>query len=656
MTINSSILLGFVRFCLMILFFYYLNRKFINSKINVSYFDFLANKWFKYGSLTLILIFLLVQFNIYNLFNVIFILIIIVFIGSVGRKNILKPILFSTKKIKRSIFEFLKNVELQKKISFFILPKINSENRVTILTLLFTVVFLGIITFASRYFFFKFDLYSLSDLWSSDLETVIDFDSQNWFLKGVYPVGEYALINFYGKLASVSPEIALETMGILEAVLLCVLLFWTISKITNSRTIAPLIASLLFAIFYTITPINISYVLQHKAMFLAISLGLPTMVFYLKPDLLKWNKKTYFFNFLFAFTAIGLIDLFSLIVLMIPFVILGIPFTNIKHKKYNLIGIGSLLVSLVVLATIYGLACVSFENDILLFFHSSLMSVSAYNYFPHLIFPYEKLIQYYQYSSLIGILLTLKFIIINKEDWNASLYFLVYFNIIIFIGNINNGWIDTDMIKQSTTIFIPIIIGITIASILRLLVPVYKKVLFVKPYIVALSIVGILFSAVYFQKEEFTKLDITDSTSRKILNTYDKINATYFPLTYAVINDYSTQSISIKKHLFINYSDFLSDYAERDSIYFKNVKNKKFFVKHPEYILPNSVLIFVFIKKTKGNNLITHNIKFTPQLMSQINRLKQKGRKIELFYENDIFKVYEIINKPRQSRIDDLIF
>ena len=72
--------------------------------------------------------------------------------------------------------------------------------------------------------------------------------------------------------------------------------------------------------------------------------------------------------------------------------------------------------------------------------------------------------------------------------------------------------------------------------------------------------------------------------------------------------------------------------------------------------MPNSVLIFVFIKKTKGNNLITHNIKFTPELMSQIDRLKQKGRKIELFYENDIFKVYEIINKPRQSRIDDLIF
>ena len=42
--------------------------------------------------------------------------------------------------------------------------------------------------------------------------------------------------------------------------------------------------------------------------------------------------------------------------------------------------------------------------------------------------------------------------------------------------------------------------------------------------------------------------------------------------------------------------------------------------------------------------------------MSQIDRLKKKGRKIELFYENDIFKVYEIINKPRQSRIDDLIF
>lgn len=656
MNIDSSIILGFVRFCLILLFLYYLNRKFIDSKINESYFEFIANKWFKYGSLSLVSIFLLIQLNIYNLFNVIILLIIIVFINSVGRKNILKPISSSTKKIKKSILEFLKNIELQKKPSFFLLPKSTDNRRVTNISLFFLVVFLGILTFISRFFLFNFDLYSLSNLWSSELKTIIDIDSQNWFLNSVQPIGEYAFINFYGKLASVSPEIALETMGILESVLLCILLFWTISKITNSGIIAPLIASILFAVFYTISPISISYVLQHKALFLAMSIGLPTMVFYTKPELLSCNKKTFFFNFIIVFIAIGLIDLFTLIVLIIPFILIGVLFSNKKNKVFNLVGIGSLLISLVVLAIIYGLACHKFESEINLFFHSSLMSVSAYNYFPHLIFPYEQLILFYQYITLIVILIILKFIIINKEDWNASLCFLVYFNVLIFIGDIDNGWIDSDMIKQSTAIFIPIIIGITIASLSRLLVPDFKKAIFLKPYIVAISIVILLFSSIYFQKEVFTKLEVTDSTSRKILNTYDKINETYFPQTYAVINDYSTQSISTKKHLFINYSDFLTDYIGRDSIYFKNIKNKKFFIKHPEYILPNSVLIFVYTKKIKGNNLITSNIKFTPELFLQIKILKEKGRKIELFYENDVFRVYEIINKPRQSRIIDLIF
>ena len=41
---------------------------------------------------------------------------------------------------------------------------------------------------------------------------------------------------------------------------------------------------------------------------------------------------------------------------------------------------------------------------------------------------------------------------------------------------------------------------------------------------------------------------------------------------------------------------------------------------------------------------------------SQIDLLLQKGRKINVFYDSKELKVYEIINEPKASHIDDLFF
>jgi len=656
MIISDSIITGFVRLCLMILFLFYMNRKFISYSKSVTYFDFIAKQWFKYGSLIILLIFGLVQLGIYNLLNTVFILVLVIFVDYFGIKNIPQSINITSQKVKRNIFELIQNIELKKPIGFFVLTKSNPEERNNRLWYLFLLSTLGIVAFYSRYIFYQFDLFSLSGSWISDLESVIDFDSQRWFTNGVGTTGELAMINFYGKFVSVSPEVALQSMGILEAVLISILLFWVINKISYSKIIAPLVAALFFSVSYTIMPVNISYILQHQSLFLAISFALPAMVIYLKPGFMHSNNTNCFINYVIAFTAIGLIDIFTLVVLIFPFLIIGLLTSSLKHKILNLIAIAAYILSLAVLFVIYGIACNHFGDDCKLFIHSGFMSVSAYTYFSHLIVSYEQLMIYYQYFSYGSMICCLLLIFLKNEKWNAALSFLLYFNFLVFLSEINHNWIDNDLVKLSLGVFIPIVLGISIAVVIRIAYFFYTKTEVIKPVFAVFLIVGVLYSAIHYQEREYKKLSQTDDIPRDLINAYEKITISFYPYSYAVVNDYTTQSISINKHFFIHYTDFTENYLKRDSIYFKNKKNKKFLKKNPEYVLPNSVLVFIYKKGDDKSNRIIVNCEITPLILSKLEILKKRGRKISVFYESNLIKVFEIENAPGQSKTDDLIF
>ena len=178
MIYSTTIALGFVRLCLLVLALFYLNRKFVNYHKPENIFDFIANQWFKYGSLLTILIFILVQLGIYNLFNVIIIFLVFIFIDYVGLRLIKKSLAFSSNKIKYKTFELIKNVELNKNWSFYISTKTKSKTRNKRIWILALLIVLGFITFFSRYYFTKYDLYALSNLWMLELETVVGFDEQ----------------------------------------------------------------------------------------------------------------------------------------------------------------------------------------------------------------------------------------------------------------------------------------------------------------------------------------------------------------------------------------------------------------------------------------------------------------------------------------------
>ncbi len=658
MFLTSSILIGFLRFCFIILFLFYWNGKIRSNKKPVHFLNFIILNWFKYGSILILLIFILVQINAYDLFNCFVFLGLIISFDVIGFENIKNIPTILNLKFKTSLLEFLKNIEDKKKLQLWLFPLQTAENkRSNSLILILTCLIISI-TFISRYYFILYDNYSLSDNWIYDLNKVIQFDDQIWFSNGMSVDGDYALINFYSKITDVSPEIALQVIAILESALLAIIIFWLIRQLTFSKIIVPILASLSFSLVYVLSPLNIYYILKDNPTFMALSFILPAFVFYIRPEIVSDKKINYGLGFVLAFLAIGLINLFSFCILIPPFLCIAFFFSDKKQRIQHLIVIFSYVFSTGVLLITYAIACSIQKENLAEFIHSNLLSVDSYTYVPQLIVPYYQIINFFQISSLIGIaLVIILYLRFNIQYWKPQLQFYLYFNFLVLLSLLKNSWIDIDLINNAISILLPIIFGFNCAILLQIIHLMVGKSEKLRIIMVPILISSILFSALFFQQKSLNVLEESDKTPKQILDAYDKIREAYFPYSYSVVNDPATQVISLNKHYFINYSFFLKDYSKWDSIYFANKNNPKFKSKKQKYMLPKSLLVFVLNEKNKAEtNSFSKNKKLNSLLDQEIAVLKKRGRTINLFYTSDILKVYEIVNEPQESKISDLLF
>ena len=658
MFLTSSILMGFIRLCFILLFLFYLNRKFVNVSRHVHFLDFIIINWFRYATVLIITIFALVELDAYNLFNCFFVFTLFMAIDIIGIENLKRPKEYFRTHIKTGLLTFLRNIENKKSFWFwFSLDRTKKKKKNHNTFILIITIVIGVTTFLSRYYFIIYDNYSLSDAWINDLNNVIQFDNQYWFTFELSTDAELAIANFYGKITDVSPEIALQVIAILESTLLAIMIFWVINKLSPSKFIAPSIAALFFSLVYVLTPLNVYFLLKGNPTFLALTFALPAFVFYLNPNLFKVERLTYFFCFFGAFITVGLTDLFTLCVLIPPFLIIGLLFTKLKHKRHNFIAIVAFIMALLVLFGIYKYACYYQRADLFEYLQNNLLSISSYTYVPQLILPYSEIIRYAQYSTIIGFALVLLLVIFNKENWRATIAFFAYFNFLILLTFVKSDWLDIDMLNNSISVFLPIIIGLNAAVIIRILNFGLKRFERFSPITVALVFLGMLYAAYFYQQKSINALTVSDQTPKQILNAYDKISQTFFKHSYCVVNDPATQVISNNSHFFMNYDFFIHEYPAIDSINTKHKKDPTFLIKNPEYSLSKSVLVFVLSEDCiDEKNAFAENKQYQSKLVENIKLLRKRGRQVNLFYDSRILKVYEIINEPRESKISDLIF
>lgn len=657
MFLTSSILMGFIRLCCILLFLFYLNRKFVNVTRHVHFMDFIVMNWFRYVSVLVLVIFALVELNAYNLFNCFFVFGILMAIDIIGLKNLKNPKHYFSTHIRAALLTFLRNIENKKSFWYwfsFDSTKTNDKDNIFILIL---TVLIGGITFLSRYYFIIYDNYSLSDAWIYDLNKVIQFDNQYWFTYELATDAELAIVNFYAKITDVSPEIGLQVIAILESTLLAVIIFWTINKLTPSKFIAPTIAALFFSLVYVLTPLNVYFLLKGNPTFLALTFALPAFVLYLKPKLYQVSNGSYFMSYLLLFTAIGLIDLFALCILIPPFLILGAVFSRMSHKRSNFLAFMGYVVAIALLYVIYAYACYFQRADLLEYVQNNLLSVSSYTYVPQLIFPYSEIIRYVQISTAAAFLIVLLLVIFRRENWRATITFYTYFNFLILLTFIKSEWLDIDMLNNSISVFLPVIIGLNVAVISRLLNFGLHRWQKYSPVSVAFIFMAMLYGSYVLQARNISTLTVSDQTPKHILNAYDKISQTFFKNSYCVVNDPATQVISNNSHFFMNYDFFLNDYPRIDSINTKHKKDPNFLVKNPQYSLSKSVLVFVLNENAVDeSNIFAENKQLQKQLIANIRLLHKRGRKVNLFYNTEILKVYEIVNDPGESKVSELIF
>ena len=120
MLFRTSIVYGFVRLCLLVFFIFFVNKKVFSRFKTQNFLDFIVLKWFKYGTILLVLVFVMIQLGVYNFLNLLFLLSLLLLFDYIGIKNIKRPKKYITQKLNLHALEFLKNIENKKPLSFWL--------------------------------------------------------------------------------------------------------------------------------------------------------------------------------------------------------------------------------------------------------------------------------------------------------------------------------------------------------------------------------------------------------------------------------------------------------------------------------------------------------------------------------------------------------
>ncbi len=657
MFLFDKILLGPLRILLLFLGVLFIHQLIVRQPLSNYGMDYLLKRMVFMGSILVLSIFVLVQVNMYDIFSILaFFLMAIVlrYLDIRSSRNISKTFSEKKRNFLLSFFQFMErklslNTLIGSNSAFFYSKKINH--------VLFAALLVSSATFVSRFLFLKNDLYTLSSLWIKKLEVVKSFNSNIWFTGSADLLGELALINFYAKITGISEEMAMHSFGLLESFSLSMVLYWIILKLTEDRFIAPMIGVLFFGFFYKYMPINVNLLLEHNSLYLASGLALPALLFTCMPKLITLRKNTYVLFLSIVFAAVTFTNFFVALIIVPVFLVVAMILATRTNRSYAMLGIASYIIGAGGTLILHAIGCLANNRSFLEFMRSSMILVDSYTYFPQLVLPPSQLTMLFYAFCMISILLLLPLLSKNNQKWRPALIFLVFVYLVVTLRYLQLTWLDMDLYYESLSPLMVIVAGIFIGMLVH-----YLKVELPKNDSLKVTAIGSLFAIMVlfayatngFFNHDYKEID---ELKADILEVYDDLSSNNMPFSYAIVNQNYGQYLSKNEHHFINYSDFIQKYPVRDSVYQLKKDDKQFLERNPDYILPESV--FVFITKTaeaKNKYNLATSEAISKKVRNQLNILQGKGREVSIFYEDAYLLVYEIVNKKNASNLNDLIF
>jgi hypothetical protein len=550
----------------------------------------------------------------------------------------------------RVIFSLVRKTQQYKKTKFWNQLKVFSPNQG--FSMAFWVPSLVVaVTFFSRYLLLHYDSYTLSELWLYHLSLVRGIDTGLGLANPDYVPVEFLLINVYHKLTGISEEVALHSFGLIENALLAFVLFRFTAKISGSRLLIPSLAVCWFALGYTYLPMTVSLLQEHNPSYLAWCFIIPVLGMAWQKLEMPGKKSSAMVAVLTL--AAALLHPFTAVLLLGVLLVSLFLFSG-NNWRYN----GRIVLSWA--ATLLGCYLGFLLYNYLVGRNTSIgleglfLSVNTYEYFPQHKVSWEILSGIYGFLVLLGSVLSILLKLRFGRRIGSPMGLIVGIGLLLFLDYISPAWLDTALLKQGLSVGLVLLVG----TVLGLLYDLLRDHNFIKYRPVSLGYLfgGILIISVITGWTP-TRKAVNDPLKKEILQVYNRLTTDQLPFTYAVVNNPYAVEMSQGEHDFIHNSEFVATYLKRDSLNYQYRGQEEFFKENPEYILPESVFVFVSREgKSAADSRLFTPVEFRESFFQIIGQLEKRGRSINLYHSGDYLEVFEVVNDAGKSSLKDLIF
>jgi hypothetical protein len=500
--------------------------------------------------------------------------------------------------------------------------------------------------------------------WYFELDAVKALSLQEYFSGYPTPKGMHSIINFFSTITQVSPEMILHTMGGLISFFLTIIIFWSVKDLTRGRhESVAVFSALIYAIFPTLfIPISLELESGSTTLSFALCFALPTMLFFLRN--IRSGGKTPWFYIYAGIVATALSDLFVLIVVLIPFLAIGlisIPKKNLFNRFFKISSRLLLVIALSVLPYIQ--FCIANRIDLATFFQDQLFNTQVFSFTPNLIIPIEDLSLIYIIAGGCLLLGYIARIFVQKKNRiGDEMIFLILFLLVCYIYtpyfDYQYVYIDPDQLNTFYGVLICIFAGILLHSIFiffEWLIQSFEKITtYLAPAIVTVLAICFLILQGGFQVSQI----LPRTQPNGFFDAYYTIINERVPYTYATVGPELDRELAKNRHYFMNYQFFLNNYGSIDSLYQQYLTVPVELRSETEDIPPAS--IFLFVEKPPYGSIqqgILYNAQGVMRDLEQwlVSFRELEGRKLEIYHETEETVVYEIINREGESTISGVL-
>ncbi|WP_428236832.1 hypothetical protein [Gracilimonas sp.] len=630
--------------------------------------DRIVFSWVGLGGLIIIGTFMLVNLHIYDFISILFCLLMLPLLvhffkrkweGSTvtdifnrGENRIVANHVLFIEKVKNLSWADLKQRIFKK-------PTINPENPYSIVA-----VGIGILASVLRIIPSIQNSAPFSRVWYFELDAVKGLSLQEYFSGYPTPKGMHSIINFFSTITQVSPEMILHIIGALISFFLAVIIFWVMRDLTKRRhQSAALLSALIYAVFPTLfLPVSMELESELTSLSFSLCFALPTMLFFLRN--VRSGGKTPWFYIFMGIVATGLTNVFVLLMVLLPFMLVGILSIPKKYffKRFGKITLYLISIYVLTLAP-YIIYCLVSGLSVGTFFQDQLFNTQVFSFTTDLIVPIEELSLIYFYAGITlfaGFLIRL--FVQKKKRIGDEMVFLMLFVFISYLYtpffDYQYVYIDPDQLNSFYGMLICIFFGLSMYSIFIFLEWIIKPVEKITPYIMPIITLGMVVFLFAYQGGLRKSSMLPKTEPNGFFNAYYDIINERIPYTYATVGPELDRELAKNRHFFMNYQFFLNNYGVIDSLYQQYLMVPD--DQRPEVQEVPPASIFLFVEKPPYGSIqqgILYDAQNTMRDIEQwlVTFRQLEGRKVRVYYETEEAIVYEIVNRDDESTIGGVL-